>query len=64
MLQVSASQMAVKYHPQKPRIVQEIEVEMEESKRMFKMEGSGEWQSLDMFKYLHKKGGIQSIHEE
>ena len=64
MLQVSATNMAVKYHPQKPRVIQELEVELEEGKRMFKMEGIGEWESVDMFKYLVEKGGIESINEE
>jgi hypothetical protein len=60
VVKVGTEHMQVLYNPVKPKVVHEI-VLMEEAKKknVFKIEGYGEWESSELFRYITESGGIK-----
>lgn len=60
LLQVPVSKIQFKCNPQKPKIIHELVVVKEgEEGRVFKIEGYGEWESAELFKYIVEKDGLR-----
>lgn len=60
ILTVPLQNMKVHYSKQKSKIVHQIEIVNDDnSKRAFKIEGYGEWESSEVFKYIVENGGIR-----
>lgn len=59
MIRVAASNIQVLYNPVKPKVVHEIAfLEEERKKNVFKIEGYGEWESPELFRFITETGGI------
>jgi hypothetical protein len=59
-MRVAASNMQVLYNPAKPKVVHEIVFLEERKKNVFKIEGYGEWESPELFRFITETGGIQT----
>jgi hypothetical protein len=58
LLKVEAENVQVMYNPQKPKVVHQIALLNQKKQNVFKIEGYGEWESPELFRFITQSGGI------